>query len=208
MHAIGIAAECGFTAGVILHCAMDLAREPLASNVELKARLDRFADVEEICRRLGALDKGTVEQIDTYFSMGNYRLKLRESGTGEHFLIGYSRPDSAEAKKSQYRLQRIENPGATKATLARQWGVKVVVKKTRRWFLWQGRVRIHLDRVEGLGDFLELEAVVGASSGYDEDAAHLDIARLTHDLGITPRDLVGESYATLVRAATTTPAGT
>ena len=187
---------------------MDLAREPLASNVELKARLDRFADAAEICRRLGAVDKGTVEQTDTYFSMGNYRLKLRESANGEHFLIGYSRPDSAEARKSQYRLQRVENPGAMKATLSRQWGVKAVVKKARRWFLWEDRVRIHLDRVEGLGDFLEIEAVVGATPGYDEDAARLDVARLTHDLGIAPRDLVGESYATLVRAGATTPAGT
>jgi predicted adenylyl cyclase CyaB len=187
---------------------MDLAREPLASNVELKARLDRVADAAETCRRIGAVDKGTIEQTDTYFSMGNYRLKLREQNDGQHFLIGYSRPDAAEARKSQYRLQRVENPGATKATLARQWGVKVVVKKARRWFLWEGRVRIHIDRVEGLGDFLELEAVVGSIPGYDEDSARLDVARLAHDLGISQRDLVAESYATLVRAGAGTPAGT
>lgn len=187
---------------------MDLARAPLSSNVELKARLDRFDDALEVCRALGAVDKGTVEQTDTYFSMGNYRLKLRESGDGQHHLIGYSRPDAAEARKSQYRLQRVENPGAMKASLARQWGTKVVVRKVRRWFLWQGRVRIHLDRVEGLGDFLEFEAMVGSAPGYDEDAASLDVARLTHDFGLAPRDLVAESYASLVRGSAATPAGT
>lgn len=187
---------------------MDLARAPLRSNVELKARLDRFDDAVQACRRLGAVDKGTVEQTDTYFSMGNYRLKLREASNGEHFLIGYSRPDAAEARKSQYRLQSVENPGAMKATLSRQWGVKAVVKKARRWFLWQGRVRIHLDRVAGLGDFLELEAVVDSVPGYDEDAARLDVARLAHDFGIAPRDLVAESYATLVRQMERTPAST
>ena len=187
---------------------MDLTRAPLATNVELKARLDRLEDALLVCRALGAADQGTIEQTDTYFSMGKYRLKLREQSDGHHWLIGYSRPDAAEARTSQYRLQPVENPGATKATFARQWGVKVVVSKTRRWFLWEGRVRIHLDRVAGLGDFLEFEALVGSSPGYDEDAARLDVARLTHDFGLAPRDLVAESYANLVRGANATPAGT
>lgn len=187
---------------------MDLTRAPLAVNVELKARLDRFDDALLVCRALGAADQGTIEQTDTFFSMGKYRLKLREQSDGRHCLIGYSRPDAAEARTSQYRLQAVENPGAVKATFARQWGTKVVVRKVRRWFLWEGRVRIHLDRVEGLGDFLEFEALVGSSEGYDEDAARLDVARLTHDFGLTPRDLVAESYANLVRGTNATPAGT
>ena len=187
---------------------MDLTREPLSTNVELKARLDGLDGALETCRALGAADQGTIEQTDTYFSMGKYRLKLREQSDGRHSLIGYSRPDAAEARTSQYRLQAVENPGATKATFARQWGVKVVVTKVRRWFLWEGRVRIHLDRVAGLGDFLEFEALVGSVPGYDEDAARLDVARLSHDFGLEPRDLVAESYANLVRGANATPAGT
>ena len=187
---------------------MDLARETLAVSIELKARLDGFAATVDLCRRIGAVDQGTLRQTDTYFSMGMYRLKLRETEGGENLLIGYSRPDAAEAKKSQCRVQRVENAGATKASLDRQWGTKVVVTKSRRWFLWQGRVRIHLDRIDGLGDFLELEAMVGAVDGYDEDAARLDLAHLSLDLGITPRDLVAESYANLVRGGNATPAGT
>jgi adenylate cyclase class IV len=84
----------------------------------------------------------------------------------------------------------------------------VVVRKARRLFVWQDRVRIHLDRVEGLGEYLELEAVLGSVPGYDEDAARLDVARLSHDLGVTARDLVAESYADLLGRAETTPAGT
>jgi adenylate cyclase class IV len=187
---------------------MDLSRAPLASNVELKARVDRASEAEEMAHRLGATDKGMLRQTDTYFSMGRYRLKLRESSDGENLLIGYSRPDAAEARTSQYRLQKVENPGALKATLRSQWGVKVVVTKDRHLFLWNGRVRIHVDRVSGLGDFLEFEALVGASEGYDEAAAHLDVARLRDEFRLEPRDLVAGSYATLVRASTTTPAGT
>lgn len=187
---------------------MDLNRAPLACNVELKARLDRPAHAVDVCRRLNAADKGVIEQVDTYFTMGAHRLKLREQSDGRNWLIGYSRPDRPEARRSQYRLVPIENPGAMKAMLGRQWGVKVVVKKERRWFLWEGRVRIHLDHVESLGDFLEFEAVVGSVPGYDEDAALLDIARLSHDFGITQRDLVSGSYSSMLKATSTTPAGT
>ncbi len=186
---------------------MDLSASPLRSNVELKARLDRFEAAAAVCRRLGAQDRGPREQTDTYFSLGRYRLKLRESSTGEHFLIGYSRPDAPEARRSQYRLMPVTNPGALKATLARQWGVKTIVRKTRHVFLWQGRVRIHLDRVAGLGDFLEFEGVLDPPA-YDEDAAQLDLARLCHDFGIEPRDLVADSYATLLQRHEGAPAGT
>lgn len=187
---------------------MDLSRTPLKSNVELKARLDRPEEALRVCRRLGAADRGTMEQTDTYFSLGNYRLKLRESSDGVHQLIGYSRPDEADARKCQYRVQDVENPGALKAILTRQWGVKAVVRKSRHLFLWQGRVRIHLDDVHSLGQFLEFEAVVGCVPGYDEDAARLDVARLSHDFGLTPRDLVAQSYASLVKAGQAAPAGT
>jgi predicted adenylyl cyclase CyaB len=187
---------------------MDVNSTPPACNVELKARLDKRETAIETCRRLGAVDQGTIEQTDTYFTLGRHRLKLREQSDGKAWLIGYSRPDRPEARRSQYRLEPVENPGALKATLGRQWGVKVVVRKSRRWFLWEGRVRVHLDRVETLGDFLEFEAVVGAVPGYDENAALLDVARLQHDFSITARDLVSTSYASLVKNADTTPAGT
>lgn len=188
---------------------MEPSSVPLRANVELKARLDDPAAAEAVCRRLGAVDQGEEEQTDTYFSLGRYRLKLRESSSGKHWLIGYSRADLAEARRSQYRLTPVPNPGALKATLSRQWGVKAVVVKRRRWFLWEGRVRIHLDQVEGLGSYLEFEALLDPERpAYDESAATLDVARLSHDFGLTPRDFVAESYATLVQQAHGAPAGT
>jgi predicted adenylyl cyclase CyaB len=188
---------------------MEPSSVPLRANVELKARLDDPAAAVAVCRRLGAADQGEERQTDTYFSLGRYRLKLRESTTGRHWLIGYSRPDRAEARKSQYRLTPVPNPAALKATLARQWGIKAVVSKRRRVFLWEGRVRIHVDDVEGLGTYLEFEAVLDpARPEYDEAAATLDVARLVHDFGLAPRDLVAESYSTLVHASHAAPAGT
>ncbi len=202
---------------------MNLSREPLRANVELKARIDDRDAAIAVARALGAEDQGEEEQEDTYFSLGRYRLKLRESSTGKHWLIGYSRPDGAEARKSQYRLTPVEDPAGMRFLMSKQWGVKVVVRKWRRIFLWQGRVRIHLDRVETLGDFLEFEAVLPAAAGdadgpsdggahdhaaYDECAALLDVARLRHDFGIEERDLVATSYSTLVQQSREIPSGT
>jgi adenylate cyclase class IV len=187
---------------------MELIRAPLTAIVEVKARLDDMDDAVETCRRLGAVDEGTVDQTDTYFSLGAYRLKLRESSSGEHFLIGFSRPETPGARRCQYRLQRVENAGATRATLARQWGVKATVRKTRRSFLWHDRVRIHLDRVASLGEFLQFEAAVDGAAGRGEDSAYGDVASLSDAFGVSPRDLVAESYATMVKTAQATPGGT
>jgi len=190
--------------GDILTGVMDLSGIPLRANVELKARLrDPLQGVERVvavCRRIGAVDQGEEEQVDTYFSMGRYRLKLRETARGGRaYLIGYSRADGEQARKSQVRVKAVPDPLPLKAALSRQWGVKAEVRKRRRAFLWAGRVRIHLDRVEGLGAFLELEAVLDPDRPeYDEDAARLDLARLGHDLGVEGRDLVPVSYSNLV----------
>jgi len=185
---------------------MDSDRAPLVSSVHLKARLDAFDDAVATCRRLGARDLGRAKHTDAYFTLGRHRLALRDSSDGADVLIGRSRTERAGPVKSQTRVQRVENPGATRAALTRQWGVKCVVEKTRRSFLWQDRVQIRLDRVASLGDFLEIEAVVDPARG--APAAFDDVARIAREFGIRDRDLVAESYATLVRHAQATPSGT
>lgn len=207
---------------------MESSKEPLRANIELKARLDDVAFAKSVCAHIGAADMGVDDQTDTYFTLGRYRLKLREASRGGNWLLGYSRPDQPGARRSEYRITAAPNPGALKATLVRQWGIKAVVRKRRHLWIWQGRVRIHLDHVEGLGDFLEFEAVLGASAsadakpgdvaaaaaaaaagpGYDEAAAMLDLLRLQHDFGITTRDLVSESYSGLILQSNSAPAGT
>ena len=76
-------------------------------------------------------------------------------------LIQYDRPDAAVARESRYRLTRVEDPDDLRASLDAALGTLVVVDKERHLFLWDG-VRIHLDTVEGLGSFVELEGVAPA----------------------------------------------
>ncbi len=185
---------------------MLLSREPLRANIEQKARIDDHDAALATALSLGAEDRGEIEQEDTYFSLGRYRIKLRESSDGQHCLIGYSRPDEPGARKSQFRLQPVENPESKRKLLAKTYGVKVVVRKWRRVFIFEGHVRIHVDRVEGLGDFIEFEGVL--EDDYDEWAALLDLARLAHDFGLDERDMIATSYSTLIKDGQEIPQST
>ena len=67
------------------------------------------------------------------------------------------------ARESRYRLTRVEDPDDLRASLDAALGTLVVVDKERHLFLWDG-VRIHLDTVDGLGSFVELEGVAPPDS--------------------------------------------
>src|SRR5947209_1899286 len=163
-------------------------------NVELKARV---ADPEAMvarCLELGASDQGVLEQRDVYFTAGRGWLKLRE-GDRVAELIAYRRPDSAQASESAYVLAPVAEPAPVAEALDAALGTVAVVSKRRRLFLWEG-VRIHLDEVEGLGSFLEFEAVLPDAG--DLAAAHEKVARLRDSLGIEDDALVSVGYADLL----------
>ena len=167
-------------------------------NLELKARDRDPARSLGVCRELGAEDRGTLTQRDTYFAVPRGRLKLREE-PGAATLIAYERPDLAGNKESRYRLVEVADPAGMLAALESTLGVVVVVSKTRRLFIHQN-VRIHLDRVEGLGDFVEFEAVAAP----DEDPSRFTglLDDLRGRFGIRDEDLRRESYSDLFRATT------
>jgi homotetrameric cytidine deaminase len=147
-------------------------------NVELKAVDPDPARSLAVCRELGAEDRGVLRQRDTYFRARAGRLKLREEDPGGAVLIQYDRPDAAEARESRYRLTPVEDPDDLRASLDAALGTLVVVDKQRHLFLWDG-VRIHLDTVDGLGSFVELEAVAPPDSDLGperEKVAHLQAA--------------------------------
>jgi homotetrameric cytidine deaminase len=159
-------------------------------NIEVKA-LD--PDPERslaVCRGLGAEDRGVIRQRDTYFRAREGRLKLREEEPGGATLVQYERPDAAAARESRYRLVPVADPDALREALAAALGTLVVVAKARHLLLWDG-VRIHLDRVEGLGSFVELEGVAPPES--DLSAERERVARLSEALGI--RELLPDSYS-------------
>jgi homotetrameric cytidine deaminase len=166
-------------------------------NVEIKARdADPAATLRRALALPGAEDEGELAQRDTYFGRVNGRLKLREQEPGGAWLIAYQRPDEEDARTSAYRLADVADAQATREALDAALGTKVVVSKRRRLLLWEG-VRIHLDAVEGLGAFVELEAVAAPDS--DLAREHGLVGRLRDDLGLG--EPVAGSYSDLLLAA-------
>jgi homotetrameric cytidine deaminase len=164
-------------------------------NVELKARDPDPARTLALALEAGAEDLGEIAQRDTYFSGARERLKLREQEPGESELIAYGRPNETQARVSEYRRVPVSDAGALREALDASLGTVVVVDKRRRLLLWEG-VRIHLDEVDGLGSFLELEAV--APEGSDLSAERAKVERLRGELGVDDGNLVATGYSDLL----------
>jgi adenylate cyclase, class 2 len=126
-------------------------------NVEIKAR---HADPDGVRRYLvtaGAVFAGIDRQVDTYFNCGHGRLKLRQ-GNIENALIHYARPNEAGPKSSEVNMMQVSNGVELKSLLTTALGVQVVVDKYREIY-FIGNVKFHVDRVQGLGHFVEIEAI-------------------------------------------------
>ncbi len=165
---------------------------PPQRNIELKAQDTDPSASLEVCRALGAEDRGMIAQRDTYFKVARGGLKLREEQPGRPHLIQFDRASEPQQRESRYRIIEVSDGTALCEALAAAIGIRGVVVKRRRLLLWQS-VRIHLDEVEQLGTFIELEAVAPP----DSDLAHEYrlVAELRDALGITDERLVALGYA-------------
>jgi predicted adenylyl cyclase CyaB len=165
-------------------------------NLELKARCGDLASARERARAVATQWLGVDEQVDTYFLTRSGRLKLRESSLSGAQLIAYFRADAPAAKRSDYQVIAVEDGTGLARMLGAMLGVHRIVRKRREIALYEN-VRIHLDRVEGLGDFLELEAVWdGAAAGLAEQERKVELLR--QQLGIRDEDLIAGGYETLL----------
>lgn len=167
-------------------------------NIELKARCDDLGVLRRACEALGADGQEPDRQVDTYFRAASGRLKLRESSLTGAALIFYVRADVAAVRESHYQVCPVEEPEALKAILGGALGVRATVAK-RREALEIGNVRIHLDKVQGLGSFVELEGTV--ADPVELAGVAKEVQELQHALGIRQESLVKESYADLIARA-------
>jgi len=167
----------------------------MPSNIEIKARVSDPEAMLTKTRKLAGADPEIILQTDTFFHAETGRLKVREFSDGTGELISYSRPDAEGPKTSSYGLSPTPNARVLKDVLAAALPLRGVVKKKRLLFL-AGRTRIHLDEVEGLGSFMELEVVL--ADGDDSKEGEQEAADLMEKLRIKPEDLVSGAYIDLL----------
>jgi predicted adenylyl cyclase CyaB len=170
-------------------------------NIEIKARIDSVA---QLLPRAQALVPGQspveIRQDDTFFHCPNGRLKLRAFSADAGELIFYRRADQQGPKESFYVRTPITTPDSLRETLVLAWGEAGRVRK-RRQLLLIGRTRVHLDEVEGLGDFMELEVVLNDDE--PAEAGEREAHALMAQLGIEPSALIDGAYVDLLAAQET-----
>lgn len=169
----------------------------MPSNIEIKARARNFGEIRSRAERLSDTPVQVIPQEDTFFTTPQGRLKLRALDSNQGQLIYYMRPEQEGPKRSDYHISHTSDPENLKRVLALAYGVRGVVRKTRYLFL-VGQTRIHLDEVEGLGHFLELEVVLREGQS---DAEGQGIAEdLMASLGVESNDLLEGAYMDLLES--------
>ena len=128
-------------------------------NLEIKAWYTDFENAQRLSDAIGARKMWTKRQVDSYFVTKAGKLKLRQVENAPAELIAYQRPNAAAAALSDYFIYTSQNSDVLRQCLEHALGIDVNVVKTRTLYLWKN-VRIHLDKVDGLGAFIEFEAVL------------------------------------------------
>ena len=172
----------------------------MARNVEIKARLDSLVSTGEKAAAVATAEPQRIDQDDTFFRCDQGRLKLRTFSPTSGELIFYRRPDQAGPKTSFYIRSPTAEPDSLREALPLAHGSVGRVIKTRILYL-VGRTRVHLDRVEGLGDFLELEVVLADDEPVE--AGQREAEDLMARLGIGADQLIETAYVDLLAAIRT-----
>lgn len=168
--------------------------EGMARNIEIKARVSHLTAFQQQAQALSDSPPQVLEQEDVFFRVERGRLKLRKQTPGPHQLVYYERPNESGPKRSFYLLATVQDAAGLEQVLTAALGVRGVVRKRRTLYL-VGQTRIHLDEVEGLGTFLELEVVLREDQSEAEGVA---IAQaLMERLGVQPTDLLEGAYLDL-----------
>lgn len=167
----------------------------MPANIEIKARARDFEDIQSRADELSDAPVQIIPQEDIFFNVEKGRLKLRILAPDRAQLIFYTRPDQEGPKRSEYHLTFSSDPVNLKRVLELAYGIRGVVRKTRYLYL-VGQTRVHLDDVEGLGRFMELEVVLEQGQS---DAEGQKIAEtLMSALGVERGDLIDGAYMDLL----------
>lgn len=167
-------------------------------NIEIKARITSVDALLPRARALADADAQPIAQDDSFYRVARGRLKLRRFADGSAELIHYHRPDTADARASDYVRVPVPDAEALHQALTRANGLLGRVRK-QRLLLLAGQTRLHLDRVDGLGDFLELEVVL--HDGQTDAQGQAIAEDLMQRLGLADAPREAGAYLDLLAAA-------
>jgi predicted adenylyl cyclase CyaB len=171
---------------------------PTASmkNIELKVRVDDFGRLIPVLKARAEYNE-KLNQIDTYYNCGKKRLKIRMINDTRFQKISYKRPNKNGSKISNYHIHEIE-PNKIRNiqyNLENKFGQKTIIKKQRELWIYK-HTRIHLDKVRGLGKFVELETVMRNLAPRKAKQEHFEIIKL---LNLSKYKKYDKSYSDMIQ---------
>jgi predicted adenylyl cyclase CyaB len=165
-------------------------------NVEIKAKVKNMDHVQSAAARIADSGPMVITQEDVFFNCDRGRLKLRKYSDSAGELIYYDRENHTIPAVCNYMIHQTADPGAIENILAESLGIRGVVRKERRLYL-VGQTRIHIDRVAGLGHYVELEVVLSPHQTIREGR---DVAKsIMQQLEISDNELIDCAYIDLMR---------
>ena|ERR1044071_5830431 len=171
----------------------------MPANIEIKAHARDFETIRNRAEALSDKPVQVIPQEDVFFNTPQGRLKLRFFSADKGQLIYYTRPDQEGPKRSDYHISLTPDPENLKHVLELAYGIRGVVRKTRYLYLVD-QTRIHLDDVENLGQFIELEVVL--RDGQSDAEGQAIAEGLMTSLGVGQSDLLEGAYMDLIDAST------
>jgi len=171
----------------------------IGRNVEIKARVNDFDRVQSLVAKIA--DSGPIDilQEDTFFNCRKGRLKIRKFSDSDGELIYYNREINFKPTECTYTIVKTSEPDAIGKVLGESLGIRGVIRKRRTIFI-TGQTRIHLDDVDGLGKFVELEVVLSPEQNVS-DGMSITIS-LMEKLGISEADLIDSAYIDMIESGT------
>jgi len=171
----------------------------MPTNIEIKAKILNLENFRRKIEKLNVKETSEIFQEDTFFKIPQGRLKLRVFSADKGELIYYERNNSAGPKRSDYYIYNTSAPKTLGRVLESSLGIRGIVKKKRLLYL-VGNIRIHLDEVETLGSFLEIEVIL--NKGQDEISCRAIANEIMEKLDIKEKDLVDKAYIDLIESST------
>lgn len=164
-----------------------------ARNYEIKIRIENFTRLQKLSEKFQSqcisTERFTEIQHDIYYKVRNGRLKLRVINNKSGNLISYNRNETTGKRISNYTISRTEDFIQLNEILKTEFEVLIEVKKSREIFICD-EVRIHLDKVKGLGKFLEFEVVYSNLS-----SAKRRMSQLIRDFDLNENEFIRHSYS-------------
>lgn len=174
----------------------------MPNNIEIKARANDVFTLENIVRNMTKKDPVLLRQEDIFFNVPHGRLKLRIFSPDKGELIFYDRPNVIGPKQSLYCKSETNDPQGLKDVLLKALGMKGIIRKIRKLHLYE-QTRIHIDHVEGLGHFVELEVMLQDNQTPEDGIAIAE--NLMLQLHIDKQDLIDVAYIDLMESVIIQP---